>query len=140
MKQVRDAFLYLGRSVAGYILFYGLWRFYASGRITGLALWWYLLLVLIGLELLGLIASRLMKKIFEYDPLFMFKMPILAYAFYRMVLELVFLIFLFAMLRPTIAGAALIVLIVGLLYLFGVLRYWIRQNRMMIEGRMPTRR
>lgn len=137
MKQVRDALLYLARSVAGYILFYGSWRFYASGRITGIAPWWYFLLVLIGLELLGLIAGRLMKKLFDYDPLFMFKMPILVYAFYRMVLELVFLIFLFAVFRPTVAGAAMIVLIVGLLYLFGVLRHWIRQNRMMIEGRMP---
>jgi len=88
--------------------------------------------------MLGFIAGRLMKGVFEFDPLFMFKMPILVYAFYRMTLELIFLIFLFAMIRPTTAfGTLLIVLLVGLMYLFGVLRHWIRQNRMMIEGRMP---
>ena len=137
MKQIRDAFLYFVRSVAGYLVFFGLWQVYASGRISGVAPWWYLLFVFIGLELLGVMTGRVMKKVFDYDPLFMFKMPILAYALYRMVLELVFLIFLFAMLRPSVAGAVLMVFAVGLLYLFGVLRHWVRQNRMMIEGRMP---
>ncbi|HEQ60501.1 MAG TPA: hypothetical protein ENN74_02720 [Firmicutes bacterium] len=140
MKPIRDAGLYLARSVAGYLLFYALWRFYASGRITGIAPWWYFLFILVGLELLGLMTGRLMKRVFDYDRLFMFKMPILAYAFYRMVLELVFLIFLLALLRPGLGGAAVITLLVGLLYLFGVLRHWIRQNRMMIEGRAPVRK
>jgi len=137
MKQVRDALLYIARSVVGYVAFYGLWRLYWSGGISGVSPWIYFLLILIALELLGLVVARLMKRLFDYDPLFMFKMPILIYALYRMALEFIFLAFLLAMLRPSMAGAVVFVLMIGLFYFFGVLRHWIRQNRMMIEGRAP---
>lgn len=133
MKPVRDAILHFLRSIAGYVLFYYLLQLYSS--ISGIALWMYLLSVIILIELANLIITWLMKKMFAFDPLFRFQMPLLVYALYRMVLEMAFLIFLFAI----FGFSPWLVLLVGALYFFGVLRHSARLNRMMMEG-TPRRR
>jgi len=131
MKQVKDALLHVARSVCGYVLFYALLRLYEDVR--GVSFWVYLPAVIIGLELLNLAVGRLLKRLFGFDPLFVYQMPLLVYAMYRMGLELIFLIFLFAVL----GFSPWLVVFVGLIYIFGLLRHSIRLHRMMIEGRRP---
>jgi len=140
MKQVRDGFLYLLRSIAGYLVFYGMFQMVATGQVTGIPIWVFLLIVLGVLELLGWLTGRVFEKAFGYDPLFMFRMPILAYALYRMALEFIFLIFLVTILQPRSWLLYFFILLgVGILYGFGVLRHWFRMNRMMLEGGPPDR-
>jgi len=84
----------------------------------------------VAIEILNLVATWLMKRILGYDPLFVYRMPLLVYAIYRMILEMLFLIFLFVILGFT----PWLVLLVGIFYLFGVFRHSLRLNRILIEG------
>ena len=125
-------------TIAGYLLFYGALLFLSRNVITGISPLWILLGLFVAFILFDLLTVKLMKKLFDFDPAFMFHMPILAYALYRMFLDFILLFFLFAVLRPLSVPMVIgIVGLVGIFYLFGVLRHWSRLNRMMIEGRLP---
>ena len=131
MKQVKDAILHFLRSVAGYVLFYGIIQAYSW--FSGLSPFVYFIGAIILLEVLNWVVGWVLKRAFGFDPLFVYQMPVLVYAFYRMMLEMIFLLFLF-----TILGFRVwLVLFVGVIYLFGVIRHSIRVNRLMIEGRLP---
>lgn len=127
MKHVFDGLLHLLRSLVSYVLFYLLATGAWGGGFTSLG---RLLAAVLAVELLFLISGWLMKKLFGFDPDFMQRMPVLAYAVYRMVLDLVFLIFLFSLLGYHLW----LVIAVGIWYLVSVLWHYSRQNRRMIEG------
>jgi len=133
MKRVWDAVLHLVRSLVGYVLFYYIIKFFE--HVEGISPWIYFLGVFIALEVLNLLVTLILRKVFGFDPLFGFKMPLLVYAFYRMVLEFAFLIFLFAV----FGFSPLWVILVGLIYVFGVIRHSIRLNRMMLVGQPGER-
>jgi hypothetical protein len=136
MKRIRDAFLYLLRSIAGYVLFYWLLLGQDFAKIEP---WWLkLIAIIVLLEVFNLVVIRLMRKLFEFDPLFMVKMPILPFALYRMALEFFFLVFLFTVLNPLLNMPLMLMVVcmVGVSYFLGVVIHWVRYNRMMIEGKM----
>jgi hypothetical protein len=134
MKQVKDAILNFFRTIAGYVLFYYLLQGYHY--VSGVSPFVYILALLLFMMVLNVLSLLILKKVLNYDPAFMFQMPALPYALYRMAMELVFFIFL-----CTVFGGFhyLFLVIIGISYTFGVLRHYSRVHRRMIEGRRAER-